>query len=201
MTLRAGEVMVLDGLLGPTDCAELLDNLRYVWWWDSSLVGLGHDGSLMSRSSYRRTSRTTSEAWLGSESLAILRRLERRLTKAAGVRPDHLEMWQATRYRRGDWFAEHHDAGFFQNDPWGDRTTTVLVYLDGHGNGNGGGGTVFPRLGVRFRPITGRVLMWRNLLADGTVDHRMLHEARPARSVKTTLTTWARQRPIRNARR
>jgi len=194
--LAPGEVTCLDRFLTADQCAELLDDLKYAWWWTSALVHVGADGALVSDTSYRRTSRTTSEEWLSPPSVRLLRRLERRLAERVGVDPDHLEMWQATRYRRGDWFDEHHDAGFFAADPWGERTTTVLVYLDANRDG---GSTLFPTLGRRFQPEPGRVLVWPNLLPDGAVDPRMRHSARPARSVKTTLTTWARQRPTRNS--
>jgi hypothetical protein len=192
--LTPGEVTCLDGFLSADECAELLDDLAYAWWWTSPLVRMAPDGTLASHTSYRRTSMTTSEEWLSDSSVRLLRRVEHRLAERVGVDPDHLEMWQGTRYRRGDWFDEHHDAGFFSGDPCGERTTTVLVYLDAHREG---GSTLFPRLGRRFHPAPGRVLVWPNLLPDGSVDERMRHEARPARSVKTTLTTWARQRPTR----
>jgi prolyl 4-hydroxylase len=192
--LAPGEVTCLDGFLTGDQCAELLDDLRYAWWWASPLVRAGPAGTLVSGTSYKRTSMTTSEEWLSQSSVRLLRGIERRLAGRVGVDPAHLEMWQATRYRRGDYFDEHHDAGFFAGDPWGERTVTILVYLDAHRDG---GSTLFPRLDRRFRPEPGRVLVWPNLLADGSVDERMRHEARPARAVKTTLTTWARQRPTR----
>ncbi|MCA1692431.1 MAG: 2OG-Fe(II) oxygenase [Actinobacteria bacterium] len=193
--LAPGEVTCIDGFLTADQCAELLDDLRFAWWWLSPLIRKNPDGTLLSHTSYRRTSMTTSEEWLSEHSVRLLRQVERRLADRFGLDPAHLEMWQASRYRRGDAFDEHHDAGFFGDDPRGERTTTVLVYLEAHRDG---GSTLFPRLGQRFHPAPGRLLVWANLLPDGSVDERLRHEARPARTIKTVLTTWARQRTTRN---
>ena len=57
---------------------------------------------------------------------------------------------------------------------------------------------MFPELGLDVRARAGTVVAWENLMADGTIDPRMKHAARPLRKgSKITLTTWSRQRPIR----
>jgi prolyl 4-hydroxylase len=193
--LVAGQVNCVDGVLTEQECAALLADLRYAWWWRSPLVHARPDGTLLTRTSQRRTSRTTSEEWFTDDAMRIVRRLERRLADHVAFDPACLEMWQAARYRRGEHFEEHHDAGFFGADPWGEREITLLVYLNGAADG---GSTKFPRLKCDFRPAPGRALIWPNLLPDGSVDERMRHSARPARTVKTILTTWVRQRPTRH---
>ncbi len=101
------------------------------------------------------------------------------------------EPWQAARYRRGERFDDHHDAGLFAHSASGERTHTVVLYLTDHQRG---GSIFFPDLKESFRPQAGRILVWRNLLDDGTVDSRMRHAALPAVRTKTILTTWVRQR-------
>lgn len=193
-TLTHGHVTCLDGFVSKRDCGTLCEDLEFAWWWASPVVHQRADGRLVSAVSAHRTSRSTSEEWLDDRSVRLLRRLEHRLAERTGIDPDHLEMWQAARYRRGEHFGEHHDAGFFGADPWGERSTTIVVYLN---DSRGGGSTSFPLLGLRFAPLAGRVLVWPNLLDDGSIDARMRHEASPARSTKTTLTTWERQRATR----
>lgn len=190
----SGHVTCIDRFLSCSQCAALLGDLEYAWWWPSPLVHRRSDGTLVSGTSHRRTSMTTSEEWLARGSIRILRRIEQRLSDELGIDSWRLEMWQATRYRVGQRFDEHHDAGFFGGDPWGERTTTTLIYLD---TPRVGGATRFPRLGQQFQPVAGRLLVWPNLLADGSVDQTMRHAAGPARSRKTTLTTWAREKPTR----
>jgi hypothetical protein len=126
--LQPGVVTCLDDMLSGVECADILEELKYSWWWSSPLVQIGPDGALVSRRSYRRTSSTTSEEWMGERTVQLLRRLEEDLHRVAGLRPDHLEHWQAVRYRRGERFDEHHDAGFFASDPDGERTNSVVVY-------------------------------------------------------------------------
>jgi len=188
--LEPGVVMCLDDMLSGEECADILDELKYAWWWGSPLVQRGSDGALISRRSYRRTSSTTSEEWMGERTVQLLRRLEEDLHRAVGLRPDHLENWQAVRYRRGERFDEHHDAGFFASDSHGERTNSVVVYLDSQPSG---GSIYFPALRRRIQPWPGRVLVWPNLLPDKTPDPRMRHVASPARRTKTTLTVWERE--------
>ena len=95
MTLPPGAVTCLDGVLTGAECRDVLDELEHAWWWDSPLVHRGPNGALVSRPSYRRTSTTTSEAWMGETTIRLLRRVERRLHRRFAVRPDHLEQWQA----------------------------------------------------------------------------------------------------------
>ncbi|MBB3457516.1 prolyl 4-hydroxylase [Rhizobium sp. BK313] len=191
--LAPGQILCLDNYLEPGECETLRDGLRYVWWWDSRLAYIDPHGKLSSGLSVRRTSSTSSEEWMDEEMRAQLRQLEQRLVSQLCLAPDRFELWQAARYRRGQRFDEHHDAGFFGSSPEGERTHTIVVYLEDHERG---GGIVFPDLGVRYQPKAGRVLVWRNLLDDGTVDRRMRHSGRPAVRTKTILTTWVRQNAI-----
>lgn len=189
--IQTGQILCLDNFVGQRDRAIVVDGLRYVWWWDSQLAYIDPAGNLASGRSVRRTSRTSSEEWMDERTRRVLRRLERRLAHRLGLTPGRFEPWQAVRYRRGQYFDEHHDAGFFRRSASGERTHSFVVCLDDHAHG---GALVFPRLEQRFRPRAGRVLAWRNLLDDGAVDERMSHAGSPAVRTKTILTTWARQR-------
>ena len=189
----AGAVACIDGFLGPDECATILNDLDFAWWWQSQVVRSTGSAGLVSHQSVRRTSETSSETWLSQESVRILRRMERRVATLYGIGPPFLETWQITRYRRGGYFDEHHDAGYFSTDVSGERTHTILLYLTTSASG---GATRFPRLKLAFRPVQGRLLFWRNLLPDGTVDESMRHLAAPARQRKAVLTTWARQYPV-----
>jgi prolyl 4-hydroxylase len=71
---------------------------------------------------------------------------------------------------RNERFDEHHDAGFFAMSEHGERTHSIVVYLEDHAEG---GALFFPALGQRFRPRAGRLVAWCNFLADGVIDQRM----------------------------
>ena len=51
---------------------------------------------------------------------------------------------------------------------------------------------------VRAEVAAGRMVIWHNLLGDGTANPRFLHAATPVHAgAKTVLTTWSRQGTIR----
>ncbi len=192
--LAAGTLVVLDDWLAPEDCADILNELRFCWWQPSQLAFLDGQGCPTTRLSIARSSRTTAECWMGQRIKGHLRRIERRLGRTLGIEPPALEPWQAVRYRRGERFDEHHDAGLFHASPHGERTISFVLYLT---DNPGGGATVFPALGARIQPKAGRLLTWRNLLDNGQLDRRMIHAGLPARNTKTILTTWAHERQVR----
>ena len=59
-----------------------------------------------------------------------------------------------------------------------DRAATLLIYLSDVPDG-AGGRTVFPGLSVSVRPQKGRVLLWRNLDAQGRCMTISAHSAAP----------------------
>lgn len=194
VTLRGSAVTCVDDFLDADESARIIDDLRHTYWWESPVIRLDRQSRLVSGYSVSRTSSTTDETWLSEESRELLRAVERRLAADFDVPVDHFEPWQMARYRAGERFDEHHDSGFFAGDRWGERTISVLIYLN---DSPSGGSTYFPALRQRFQPVTGRLLAWRNLLPDGSIDPRMRHIACPARRVKTILSTWVRELPTR----
>jgi prolyl 4-hydroxylase len=96
-----------------------------------------------------------------------------------------------------DWFSPGEEEYERHCTVGGQRTWTVMIYLNFV---NGGGGTTrFEHLGGReFVPIPGLALAWNNLDADDqTPNHWTLHEAKPVTSGrKYVLTKWFRERPM-----
>src|SRR3954466_7944925 len=105
-----------------------------------------------------------------------IRRIETRLAALIDRAPERYEAWQATRYRPGGRFEPHFDAGYWGGDPAGEREWTALLYLDAPRRG---GGTRFTELDLSIEPRAGRLVLWRNLLPDGTPDPRMKHAGEP----------------------
>lgn len=103
-------------------------------------------------------------------------------------------------YGPGQTYKPHFDSfdpgsPFITEDPdnFGQRTTTVLVYLTERFEG---GHTAFPRLNWRFRGRTGDALFWRNLLPDGSRDEATLHGGLPPTSgEKWIISQWVRDQP------
>lgn len=146
-----------------------------------------------------RTSRT---CHLPETHTALSRVLDERFARLLGVAPELAEPLQGQRYDEGEYFKAHTD--WFAPDteefavctvPGGQRTWTVMVYLNAVPEG---GETLFNHIGRRFSPVPGLALCWNNLLADGSPNPHTLHEALPVRAGrKYVMTKWFRAEPGR----
>jgi hypothetical protein len=83
---------------------------------------------------------------------------------------------QLSRYRtaRQGGYRLHTDCHDFALSQPTDRATTAILYVS---EPQGGGETSFPALGVSVAPKRGRLLIFQNLLSDGTCDPRTAHES------------------------
>jgi len=183
---RAGELItVVDDFLSAADCDGLLAEAAAGTWADSTIAR--HDGTVVMGGGHGR--RSTSQ---GVES-PRLEAIEARLHGLFDIDARHLEPWQMTRYRRGDFFDYHLDCGSFADQPAGERRRTVMIILEPPKRG---GATHFRALGKTVRPLRGRLLVWHNLLPTGLCNYAMIHSGRPVwQGRKTILTTWERERP------
>ena len=129
--------------------------------------------------------------------------LDQRFAALFEVDPRLSEPIQGQRYDPGEYFKEHTD--WFSpitkeyathTDRGGQRTWTVIVYLNAVERG---GETLFRRLGRSFTPVPGMALAWNNLQADGRPNPFTLHEAMPVEAGhKWVITKWFRERLGRN---
>jgi len=145
-------------------------------------------------SSDYRTSRT---CHLRQNNPELAASLDQRFAALFGVDPRLSEPIQGQRYDPGEYFKEHTD--WFapgtqeyatHTNSGGQRTWTVMVYLNAVERG---GETLFRRLGRSFTPVPGMALAWNNLQADGTPNPFTLHEALPVEAgQKWVITKWFR---------
>ncbi|MGC5196975.1 prolyl hydroxylase family protein [Aphanothece microscopica] len=182
------QVYEVPDLLSPNDCEALMAAI---------------DGQLMPSTvtrgdSHYRTSRT---CHLRGSDLAV--RVDQLLADLLGVDASFSEPLQGQRYDPGQYFKEHTD--WFapgteefatHSNPGGQRTWTVMIYLNTVARG---GQTCFKRLGRCFTPVQGLALAWNNLMADGTPNPFTLHEAMPVlEGSKWVITKWFRAEQGRN---
>ena len=151
----------------------------------------------------RRDYRTSRTCHLRRHDSQLAADLDQRLSALLGVDSSLSEPIQGQCYDRDDYFKEHTDwfaPGTEEFDrhtsPGGQRTWTVMVYLNAV---EAGGETRFNRLNRSFTPVPGLALAWNNLTADGTPNPFTLHEALPVRAGrKWVITKWFRALPGRN---
>jgi len=122
-----------------------------------------------------------------------VRAIERRAADLVGLPTENVEPLQVVRYKEGQYFGLHHDCGELLDDGIvigsesgaGSRLVTFFVYLNTVDVKNGGT-TFFPKLrsgkGLHVRPQRGSAVLWSNLLEDGEVDPRVIHEALPTKN-------------------
>ncbi len=184
------QIYELPDLLSRQECEALMEAI------DRQLVP-----STVTRgdSSYR-TSRT---CHLRGADADLAARLDQRLGDLFAVDPRLSEPLQGQHYLAGQYFKEHTD--WFapgteefttHTNPGGQRTWTLMIYLNSVPRG---GQTCFKYLGRCFTPVQGLALAWNNLMADGTPNPFTLHEAMPVEEgSKWVITKWFRARTGRN---
>lgn len=133
----------------------------------------------------------------------MIKDIDQRVGDLIGFGVDFSEPMQGQRYDVGEYFKAHTDwfaPGTDEYDTYtkvgGQRTWTVMVYLNDVADV---GETRFERVGRDFRPVKGLGIAWNNLTVDGSVNNATLHEALPViRGKKYVITKWFRERPGRN---
>lgn len=188
----AAQVFEIPALLSRQECAEVMEAIDH---------GLVPSTVTRGPSDYR-TSRT---CHLQGIAPALTRQLDHRFADMLGVDPALSEPLQGQRYDPGeyfkahtDWFAPGTKEYQLNTQPGGQRTWTIMVYLNSVPLG---GETVFERLGRAFTPVPGLALAWNNLHPDGSPNHATLHEAMPVEEGrKYVITKWFRAEPGRVAK-
>ena len=146
--------------------------------------------------------RTSSTCYLAREDLPWLCRKVSKLTNKPIC---HMELPQVGRYLNTQQYMPHFDAfntheedgaRFAANG--GQRTVTVLIYLN---DVSSGGHTAFPQLmraegspeKLQVQPTRGSALVFFPATVDGHLDPRTLHAALPAVDIKFVSQIWIRQ--------
>ena len=127
--------------------------------------------------------------------------LRRRLSDLTGIPLSRAEPLQGQRYAPRQEFRPHTDtfnpdgADYFLHcAEAGQRSWTAMLYLN---RPEDGGATRFKAIGKTIQPETGKLILWNNLLADGSPNDATLHQGmRVRRGTKYVLTQWYRERPF-----
>ena len=143
----------------------------------------------------------TSETCDLDSSNSLVAEVQSRLSHLTGIPGNHGEPLQGQRYSSGQEFKPHTDtfnpdgADFFIHcAEAGQRNWTAMLYLN---EPEEGGATRFKTIGKTVQPETGKLLLWNNLLPDGSPNPATLHQGmKVRRGTKYILTQWYRERPF-----
>jgi len=127
--------------------------------------------------------------------------VQQRLSHLTGIALTQAEPLQGQRYAAGQEFKPHTDtfnpdgADYYQHcADAGQRSWTAMIYLN---EPDDGGATRFKAIGKTIQPETGKLILWNNLLPDGSPNDATLHQGmKVRRGTKYVLTQWFRQHPF-----
>lgn len=165
--------------------------------------------------------RTSQSTFLQNNDQDMIRDIDYRTASLVRVPRFHQENVQVLRYGGGEKYDAHHDyfdKKLYQNDistlknfiQYGrrNRMITVFWYLS---DVEEGGETVFPRfnggppprnmsdcnVGLKVKPVRGKVIIFYSLKADGSLDPLSLHGACPVKKgIKWAANKWVWNLPI-----
>jgi prolyl 4-hydroxylase len=131
----------------------------------------------------------------------LVARVQQRLSLLTGIPLSHAEPLQGQRYAPGQEFRPHTDSFnpggadyFLHCAEAGQRSWTAMIYLNEPGDG---GATRFKAIGKTIQPETGKLILWNNLLPDGSPNGATIHQGmKVRRGTKYVLTQWYRQHPF-----
>jgi prolyl 4-hydroxylase len=131
----------------------------------------------------------------------LVARVQQRLSGLTGIPLSQAEPLQGQRYAPGQEFRPHTDSFnpggadyFLHCAEAGQRSWTAMIYLN---EPDDGGATRFKAIGKTIQPETGKLILWNNLMPDGSPNPATIHQGmKVRRGTKYVLTQWYRQHPF-----
>lgn len=190
LSLDAPTLRVLDGLLTPPECSELIELAR-----PRLKRALTVDSEGQQQVDQRRTSEGM---FFALNEQPLIGRIEQRLAGLLGIPASHGEGMQILHYGPGQEYEPHFDwfdpeqAGFdIITKIGGQRVASVVMYLN---SPEQGGGTAFPDVGLTVTARQGSAVYF----AYEGGDLSSLHAGLPVlKGEKWIATKWLRERPYR----
>jgi prolyl 4-hydroxylase len=179
-------IKIIDNVLTQIECNELIElGLK------NSLVKANTLGENME--SYRIADNT----WIW-ESNELTKKIEKIVQKESGLPIQNQEKIHIVKYNIGGEYKPHHDFFHPNTDYYessigtsGQRVFSFLFYLNDDFTG---GETDFPNKKIKITPKLSRLLIWRNLNEDGSLDYESLHSGLPVQTgTKYIAIVWVRE--------
>jgi prolyl 4-hydroxylase len=183
---------IIDNFLTSEECDKLREK------GESQYIRSEVRASDNSKDSKVSEARTSSSAFLTQKDL-LFDTLRERAAKLINVNKERFESIQLTSYSKGQLYEAHSDA-FTDKDlealKDGQRTNTVLVYLNDDFEG---GGTYFPFLSKIVKAKKGRAVTWESLDDKGEIDPIGTHGGLPVMNGRKYISNlWVRDRNQKN---
>lgn len=178
-------IKILDNILTKEECSELIkmgsDKMQA-----ATTLGTAIDGY-----------RTAENSWIYDKT-DLTEKIKNLVLKETGLPINNQEEIHIVKYNIGGEYKAHHDF-FHPNEAYyesstsrgGQRVFSCLFYLNHNFTG---GETEFINKKIKIIPKTGRLLIWRNMNEDGTLDYDSFHAGLPVLSgIKYIAIVWVRE--------
>ena len=179
-------IKILDNILSQTECESLIE--RYT----KDLQTLSTLGTKID--SYR----TADGTWIYTDDELSLK-IQKIVSDDCGIPIENQEKIHIVKYEKGGEYKDHHDFFHPNTDYYestignsGQRMYSYLFYLNDNFTG---GETNFPTKKIKVTPRIGRMLVWKNVNDDGSLDFESLHSGLPVESgIKYIAIIWVREK-------
>lgn len=178
-------IKILDNILSKTECESIIE--KYTKDLHTlSTVGTNIDSH-----------RTANGTWIYTNDELSLK-IQSVVANDCGIPIQNQETIHIVKYEKGGEYKEHHDFFHPNTDYYestvgnsGQRTHSYLFYLNDDFTG---GETNFPTKKIKVTPRTGRMLAWKNINDDGSLDFESLHAGLPVETgIKYIAIIWVRE--------
>ena len=143
--------------------------------------------------------RSSNTAHLGKSRDIIVKNIEQKASNYTNLNINYIEPLQVAVYEKGQKYNPHYD--FFDThsnviEQYGNRTKTILVYLNDLSD-NAGGNTYFPKLDLRVKPKALDAIYFENM-SNGNLNYDTLHAGEEILndSKKYAINIWFREKQI-----
>jgi prolyl 4-hydroxylase len=145
--------------------------------------------------------RTASSCWLTESHNESISDLRVRISEMINMPVENMETLHIVKYDVGGEYKTHQDY-FHKGEDYnenisrgGQRQKTALIYLNEDFTG---GVTRFPQIYLSIKPEVGKLVIWDNLLSDGTPDLLSSHCGLPVESgEKWIAVIWIREKEFK----
>ena len=176
---------LLENFLSIEECNKLIEISNDYFTKSTLFLSDEQKTSLPQRTSY---------SCILNDDNIIVNSIKKRLEKYLGIEQNYFENMQCISYSKDQEYLAHFDA-FPENSSElsnGQRTHTCIFYLSDDFEG---GSTYFPNTEIIVNPKIGRLLIFKSLLQDETIDPLSLHSGLPVISGnKIICTIWVRSK-------
>lgn len=179
-------IKIIDNVLTQNECNEL--------------INLGINNGLVTANTLGEnieSYRTADNTWIW-QSNELTTKIQKIVETESGLSIKNQEKIHIVKYNIGGEYKPHHDffhpnTDYYKNTigTSGQRVFSCLFYLN---DDFIGGETNFPNKKIKITPKLGRLLIWRNLNKNGSLDYESLHAGLPViAGTKYIAIIWVRE--------